>query len=371
MSDIGATIKVNGKDASDLFDELLEMEVEEDHRLAGMFRLKLALQRGADGLWSWLDDERIRLWHKVVIAATIQGAKAELITGYITQLKPHFDPDENECWLEIYGLDASCLMSLEEKIKDWPNRSDSDIARTILRRYQLKPVVEETGVIHNEAVATIIQRETDIQFLKRLARRNGFECFVAGDQGYFRKPVLNQSPQPVLAAHFGAETNLVAFDANLNALRPTAVEMHQLDTISKELQHVTAKTSGQRRLGRKSAAALSPPQRLTSRLFVRHAMATSPEEMKNLCRAFYDEAEWLIEARGQIDSALYGEVLRAKRLVPIKGVGEIFSGLYYVTSVRHEFAAGKYVQHFTARRNALAPGIGDFGGGAALLRGLL
>jgi hypothetical protein len=49
-------------------------------------------------------------------------------------------------------------------------------------------------------------------------------------------------------------------------------------------------------------------------------------------------------------------------LVPIKGVGEPFSGLYYVTNVKHNFTVGNYVQKFTARRNALAPKPSDFSG---------
>lgn len=370
MTQIAATIKLDDEDAPDFFASLLEMEVEEDHRLAAMFRLKLAMHRQADGLWSFLDDERVKLWSQVVIAAQVGDEETELITGYITQLKPHLDPDENQCWLEIYGLDASSLMSVEEKIKDWPNKSDSDIAREVFATYSLTPAVDDTGVVHDEAVATIIQRETDIQFLKRLARRNGFECFVAGDQGFFRKPVLSKPPQPVLAIHFGAETNLVSFDAKLNALRPTAVEMHQLDTIAKELQDAVAESNEQRQLGRDGALSLTPPQSVSARLFVRHAVATSQPEMQNLCRALFDEAEWLIEARGELDSALYGAALRAKQLVPIKGVGETFSGVYYVTSVKHVFTVDNYVQHFTARRNGLAPRRGDFSGGS-LLGGLL
>ncbi|HEU4388919.1 MAG TPA: contractile injection system protein, VgrG/Pvc8 family, partial [Blastocatellia bacterium] len=196
---IRGTIEIDGQEAPDLFIFLIEMEVEEDHRLAAMFRIKLKIHRGDDGLWSFLDDPRIKAWSKVVIRAHVDDDELELITGYVTQLKPHIETDEDKCWLEIYGLDGSSLMSLEEKIKDWPNKSDSDIAREILQSYSFLPDVEETGVVHDEAVSTIIQRETDIQFLKRLARRNGFECFVEGDKGFFRKPVLTDPPQPLLA----------------------------------------------------------------------------------------------------------------------------------------------------------------------------
>lgn len=372
MAQFAATIEIEDEEATDLFASLLEMEIEEDHRLASMFRIKLSISQQEDGLWMFLDDERLKPWAKIVIAAIADDEEVELITGYVTQLKPHIESDDDQCWLEVYGLDGSALMSIEEKIKDWPNKSDSDIAREVFQSYGLTPEVDETEVVHEEAIATIIQRETDIQFLKRLARRNGFECFVEGEKGFFRKPVMTEPPQPILAIHFGAETNLASFDAKLDALRPTAVEMHQLDMISKEPQDAAAESNEQRQLGRDGALSLAPPQGALPRMFVRHAVATTQPEMENLCRAMFDEAEWLIAARGEIDSAAYGAVLRAKKLVPVKGAGEAFSGVYYVTSVKHVFTPDGYAQHFTARRNAMAPsGPDDFGGGGSLLGGLL
>ena len=36
-------------------------------------------------------------------------------------------------------MDASVLMDREDKLKDWPNKKDSDIATEIFRRYGLTP----------------------------------------------------------------------------------------------------------------------------------------------------------------------------------------------------------------------------------------
>src|SRR5207247_4166578 len=133
------------------------------------------------------------------------------------------------------GMDISCLMSVEEKVKASPNRSDSDIATEVFGDYGLTPRVDDTGVVHDEGASTILQRESDIQFLRKLARRNGYECVVKGTQGFFGKPVLTGDPLPVLSAHFGAETNLASFNAHWDAKRPTAVEMHQIDTAEKQI----------------------------------------------------------------------------------------------------------------------------------------
>jgi len=364
-----ATISIEDEPAPDLFLTLLELEVEEDHRLASVFRIKLAISREDDGLWKMLDDERIKLWNKVAISVTIDEER-ELMRGYITHIKPHIEPDENGSTLEIIGMDDTCLMSLEEKIKDWPNKSDSDVAREIINNYNLSPEIEDTGIVHDEAVSTIMQRETDIQFLKRLARRNGYECFVKEGKGYFRKPELSGEPQPVLAAHFGAETNLMKFEATVNALGPAAVEMHQIDTIAKEIKDAVVEAAEEPPLGRDAGPALPVPQSIVPRLFVKHAVTTGQQEMEALSKALFDEAQWFIEARGELETVCYGAVLEARKLVPIKGVGELFSGHYYVTKVRHLFKPDEYRQQFEARKNALAPsGDEDFGGGGGLQGG--
>ncbi len=115
-------------------------------------------------------------------------------------------------------MDASVLMDREEKLKDWPNKKDSDIASEIIASYGLTPEVDDTEVIHDEALSTIIQRESDMQFLKRLALRNGFACHVQGDTAFFKKPLLDDPPQPVLSVHFGSETTVNRLSLTVNAL---------------------------------------------------------------------------------------------------------------------------------------------------------
>lgn len=370
MAEITGAITINDEAAQDLFPPLLEMVVEDDHRMATVFRIKVSIGQQDEGHWTFLDDDRIKPWNKVTISANTGDQDQKVITGYITHLKPHFESDENNSFLEICGMDPTSLMSIEEKIRDWPNKTDSDIAREIFSDYDLTPQVDETEITHDDTVSTIIQRETDIQFLKRLARRNGFECFAKDTTGYFRKPVLTDPPQPVLAVHFGSETNVVSFEGRINALRPTAVEMHQIDTVGKQLQDATVDSGSLRQLGRDGATSLTAPGSSSARLFVRQAIATGEPEMKNLAQAVFDEAAWLIQVNGEIDAATYGSVLQTKQLVPIKGVGELFSGLYYVTNVKHVFTMDRYTQQFMARRNAMAPTSSDFGGGGSLLGAL-
>jgi hypothetical protein len=90
-----------------------------------------------------------------------------------------------------------------------------------------------------------------------------------------------------------------------------------------------------------------------ARRLVKHRPAAGNSEMKGELRSGYEAAAEFATVSGEIDSRAYGAVLRAKRLVTIKGAGASYSGLYYVTRVRHLFSNEQYVQSFEAYRNGI------------------
>jgi hypothetical protein len=57
--------------------------------------------------------------------------------------------------------------------------------------------------------------------------------------------------------------------------------------------------------------------------------------------------------QGNLDVARYGRVLKSRGLVGVRGAGEAFDGLYYVSSVTHTISRGEYKQSFTLARNGL------------------
>ena len=160
--------------------DLLSLEVELDTGLASMFRLRLAIRQQRDGSWTYLDDERFRPWMPIRISGGFDTGTEELLSGYVTHVKPDFSRSGAECSLEIWGMDQSVLMDRGERLYAWPNERDSAIAAKIFNQHGLLPVVTDTEARHDDKISTIIQRETDMQFLKRLALRNGFVCYVEG-----------------------------------------------------------------------------------------------------------------------------------------------------------------------------------------------
>ena len=365
-------IEIDGAEIEELYPDLLSLEVELDEELAGMFRMQIGLPQQEDGSWRHLDDERLAPWTPVTIKADFDSGEEELIAGYITHLRIDFCGEPTQCMLEVSGMDGSVLMDREDKLKAWANKKDSDIAQEILRSYGFSPEAEDTGIVHDEAVSTIVQRETDMQLLRRLALRNGFECFVEGARGFFRAPQIDADPQPVLAAHFGDETNLARFVAEVNALTPANVAMSQVDRLSKEILDAAVDSGSEPVLGDTGAAGLLAPGMTAGQVHVAMSVATGPAEMTALCRGLFHRGQWFVTVQGAVDAARYGHVLRPRRTVPIKGVGETYSGLYYVSHVTHRFTDCAYAQEFRARRNALRPtGDEPFEGDSGLLGALL
>ena len=348
-------IEIDGAEVEGLYDDLISLEVELDDELASMFRLTIALLLRADGSWPYLDDERFTIWKQVVVRAGLEDETEQLISGYITHLRPDFGRELDQCRLEIWGMDASVLMDREDKLQDWPGKKDSDIATEIFNTYGLIPKVTDTEVIHEEAVSTIIQRETDIQFLKRLALRNGYECYVDGDAGYFRPPLIDGTSQPVLSVHFGDETNVNHLSLKVNALASANVAMFQIDRINKEILEATSASGQQRMLGANGADSYMDASIVPGLVYISQTATTGSSEMAMLCQGLYDTGEWFVTGEGEVAANQYGNILKPRGTVTIKGISETYSGVYYVTHVTHVFTADGYIQLFRVKRNALMP----------------
>ena len=57
-----------------------------------------------------------------------------------------------------------------------------------------------------------------------------------------------------------------------------------------------------------------------------------------------------VSSEGTVDTVRYGHVLRARKLVGVRGVGASYNGNYYVSSVTHTIEQGKYTQNFKLSR---------------------
>jgi phage protein D len=383
----------------DFYGDVVSLTVEQNTANASAFHLQLASRHQDDGSWTYLEDDRLALFSKVQVkvgftgGGGLAGALGGLLggggdglttvfDGYITTVNLNLGSEPGASFLDVGGMDTSVLMSLEEKIATWPNMSDSDIVQQIVAQYGVPIQADSTATVHQEDDTTVVQRATDIQFVRDLARRNGMEFYFETDDsgtvtGYFQAPQLDGTPQPDLAIQFGADGNLVSFSAHLSGQRPLNVKSVQMDVTANSPNSAQVGDSQLSKLGDKDAndliggplGSLVTPKDAPAQMLVLGTPTSDATEMQTLAQAARDEASWFITASGEINSDAYQTVLLPHRLVLVKGAGNTYSGKYYVTRVIHEIKHdGSYTQRFEARLNARdLDGSEQFGGGSSAL----
>ena len=58
------------------------------------------------------------------------------------------------------------------------------------------------------------------------------------------------------------------------------------------------------------------------------------------------ESSDAVTINNEVDAVRYGRVLRARRLVKVRGVGQSYDGTFYVKEVVHSIRRGEYKQRF-------------------------
>ncbi|MFI9561187.1 phage late control D family protein [Nonomuraea endophytica] len=358
-------LRIDGRPQDDLVPDLVDVAVDEAVDQADVVRLRLAVTRRLDGAWTYLDDQRFALWRRLTVEVGYAPDTEILFDGYLTHSSVYFTVDEDP-YLEISGMDATVLMNLQERQRPWPNRPDHEIARDVFTEHGLSSVVEDTLVQQTEQVAVTVQNETDIQFLRRLAHRNGFECRVRAGIGYFRSPDLGGAPQKLLSMGYGAEANLASLTVSMDGTPATEPRIRRVDPMSKREDAKTLADLPERRLGASTLRELRTGLPGGGFLLTRRA-PSSPSEMDAWLRAAHQRAGRFVRVQGEIDSRAYRASLRPGRPVVIKAVGERHSGTYYVSRATHTFTVDGYRQTFEAYRNALGvTGAEDFSPPAVL-----
>lgn len=359
-SAISYALTVNDKPASaDVLGAVRSIEVEDHSTMADMLRLRLGVAAKEDGAgWTLLDDALFTRLAKLKLSVTVGRAPAvTLIEAYVIEVESSFASDPNGSLLTVTAMDATVLMHLEEKVKSWPNVKDSDVASSIFAdaAYNLSPVVEATDYSHEENDHTLMQRGTDIQFLRRLAEKNGYECFVESNdsgqlEGHFHPPKHDGQPQGTLSVNMGEATNVDKFVVRFDMLAPAKAKATTLDVDDASSQTGQADDSRDSEdMGATPTLSGDRPRQL---LLSQLGMG-SGGEVQRYAQAVVDRSSWAIRAQGELAALAYGGVLRAKKPVLVRGVGRALSGRYYVERVLHVIGSdGSYVQRFALCKNA-------------------
>lgn len=337
-----------------LLEQLLSVSVEQRADEAGMFRLVAGLTHTESGGYAPLDDDLFAPLTPVTLKVALGPAPPlTLINGYVTALKVQYGQSTT---LEVVGMDAAgALMNLEEKVRTWPNMADSDVASMILGEYGLTPLVTATQPSRMAEETTVVQRSTDLRFLRYLAERNGYQFAVEADPaagtpiGFFGPPRADGQPQATLSVNFAGDSNVSEFQVHYDMLLPAAAEAEGLAVADGSRQTGTADAPVTAPMGAKSTLDALPEKSLVRPV---QTGLHAADELETYAKAVAERSSWAVTAEGAADPGAVGAVLQAGLPVLVRGAGSAFSGAWLVDRVLHEWRSGEYTMRFTLRRNA-------------------
>ncbi len=342
---------------------MTRLEVRETDRDPTMAIIRFGLSQMPNGEMFPLDNDVFTPATKLALDIAAPGGRAiRMLDGYVTHVRPHFESVEANCYLEIVAMDAGALMAIGDHAEAYPDATDSEVAKKVFARHSLVDAVTSTNLRHDKDVQLLVQRESDWAFVQRLARRNGFRCYLEHDAGrgavvaHFG-PLSTASPQADLAI-LRAGSNLKWIDVHHPYAVPVRARAAGIEPIAKRLVQARG-TRITEPLGGDDAVTATDRGLGAARVTARERWLRDPQpngaSITTEANAATDELELCLEARGELDPALYRGLLRARRAVLLKGVGSRLAGTWYVSSVRTTLDTGVLTQTFVLQRNALTP----------------
>jgi hypothetical protein len=370
----GYTLQLAGQAASDdIYGALSTLEVEENADLPDAASLSLVVGR-KDGDYTFPNEPTLAPFSSLSVVATpSSGAVQCIFDGCVLSHRLHVDSEATGGTLTIWGQDASWLMNLEERVREFVDVTDAQVAQQIFGEYGITPADEnaqDESPMHTEDGHSLMQRGSDIQFLRALARRTGKLCrVVCRDQpgqrvGIFARPRI-ADPVATITLNDPEKRSVESLDFSWDVTRPSRVQASQ--AVFNDSDPVTADVD-QTGVDPLDARDLATFAGRPMTVFAGGAVDDAGE-LRLRAEALLRDAGWFVRAEGETTVERLGCVLRVGEVVAIAGAGALNSGKYLVWSVRHTIAPDAHRMRLVLYRNAVGPA-GSAGAGG-LLGGLL
>jgi hypothetical protein len=302
-----------------------------------------------DLLESGVVEPKTRVW----VAAILGVVPEVLIDGVITHHQLTMSNEPGTGTLTVQGTDLTVLLDLEDRNKPFANQPDSVIVLQMLAGYPqlgFVPAITPTTDVPIELQRIPRQTGTDLAFIRKAAQRNGFIFYVEPvtfgvNQFYWGPPTQAGLPQPALTSNLGGETNVNRVNFGNDALAAVGAKVTIVEPITRT--RIPLPPAPSLRLP-PLAASPAPAIRTT---VLREAANINPAQALLASAAAATNAPPAVTAHGDLDTARYGAVLRARRPVGLRGAGRSYDGNWYVTKVTHDIARDRYTQRFDLSRD--------------------
>lgn len=358
-------LAVGGSPVSDDFYTAVQsLEIEENADAPDALLLRLPVDRTPDGDLSYVGDRTFAPGTPISLVATPLGRSVQCVfDGYVLAWKLHLDRATTASTLEVWAQDASWLMNIDEKVLEWPGQTDGQVANAIFAGYGFAAAESNTAddfPVHQAADHTLLQRDTDLRFLRGLARRSGkilrVTCAVTPGErtGIFVTPAVSAPPAATISLVDPAAWDVDTLDFSWDVMRPTSVQTSQISfgDSSGNAVHADTDFSGLDPMDQLDLAAYSG-QGGTALL----TAAADPPELPQRAAGLLREAGWLARCEGTVDADRIGTLLRVGTVVTIEGAGTLHSGNWFAWTVRHVITQDAYQMRFTFVRNAMGPAV--------------
>jgi hypothetical protein len=363
MPDTRLKIEIDGDAVADEdLQQFLDVQVEESAEQADAATLVARIEPGSDGEWKSLLDPLVAPRTKLAVEIT-RGDVSYRFEGLSTEASWDIDA-AGSSKLSVKAVDRTLELDLEEKVVAWPGTSESAIAEAIFSSYGLSANVESTPSGPDPDVHVLIQRASDLAFLRALATKWGYAVYLEAENGrvvgHFHPLDPLGDPQGELALGFGGDALSVHAQAQLNAGH--SIHAERIPALSDTAQTGDSsgddEAQGSTSFGGQATLLLTPDD------------VTGEVDPLATAQGLARRSAFAASLSAEVDTAGVGLMLRAKRTVLVKGLGSSLSGLYLVQRVRHVLGVDTHRQQLTLTRNALGlKGDEAFGNGG--LGGLL
>jgi hypothetical protein len=326
-------------------DALVEVRVEEATREADALTIAARVDATADGEWvSFLDP--LTTPRTPVVVQLTRGDVSYRFDGYSAEAVWDLDA-EGASRCTVKAVDRSLDLDAEEKVVGWPGSADSAIAEAIFSAHGLSAEVTPTPEGPEPDVHVAFQRGTDWSFVRSLADKWSYVAFLEADDnqvvGHFHALDPLADPQGELSLGFGGDAHKVTLSAEL--LGGQQVSATRVPVLSDSPQTAAA-------VGDDEAQGATPLAGAVSVLLAPTDL-DGEVEPSEAAQSVARRTAYGVRMTVELDTEQVGLLLRARRPVLVKGLGQVLSGRYLVDKVRHVVTLAGHRQELELTRNAL------------------
>ena len=347
------SLKIDGTDASEqLKADIIEISVEESLHQPGMFTLMINNDYFPGTGDPWGHEALFAIGKPIEIGFSSSTTEAQefskgkttasLFKGEITSIECSFT-ETSEATMLIRGYDVGHRLHRGRYNRSFQNMSDTDILKKVIGEVGITSgTVDASGAPHDYVFQ---ENQTNMEFLRERATRNGFELFVQDGKLNFRKPKADSTLELKWLQDIHSFRVRVSSTEQVSSVEVRGWDYKQKKAIVSTANSANVLTSTQYQEGKKTSSAFNG-QPSTATMIVVDKPVFSNKEADTIAQSLCNElgGEFV-----QADAVAEGNPdIRTGKLVQFADMGK-YSGKYYITEARHLYQEGIYTTEFSVR----------------------